>query len=234
MQLSIIIPTLNEAERLPAWLPHLMPLHTQGAEIIVVDGGSHDASSAIVRQWGATLLITPPGRGVQMNAGARLAQGELLLFLHADTCLPAHWQVADTLARMKSGQQVWGRFAVTIQGGPRMLRLVAWMMNLRSCLTGVATGDQAIFVQRKAFLHVGGYPEQPLMEDIALSKRLRALSSPLCLRERVTTSGRRWEKFGVWHTIGLMWRLRWAYWRGVPATVLAERYPVQNDRADAP
>ncbi len=147
----------------------------------------------------------------------------MLLFLHADTVLPEH---ADRLIvqRLANGGRVWGRFDVRIAGRPFMLRVVAAMMNLRSRLTGIATGDQGIFVTREAFLGVGGYPEQPLMEDIELSRCLRSLGPPLCLRERVTTSGRRWEAHGVWRTIFLMWRLRLRYWLGAGAETLSREY----------
>ena len=159
-----------------------------------------------------------------MNAGARLAQGDMLLFLHADTWLPADWDWAKMVEQLQHSGRQWGRFSVSIQGTHWMLPRIAWLINLRSCLTGIATGDQAIFVQQTAFFQVGGFPEQPLMEDVALSQRLLTLSPPLCLKERVITSGRRWEKQGVWQTIWLMWRLRWAYWRGVPASELAKEY----------
>ncbi|MEO5354089.1 MAG: TIGR04283 family arsenosugar biosynthesis glycosyltransferase [Magnetococcus sp. XQGC-1] len=190
-----------------------------------MDGGSHDDSVAQAEAWGACVLHAPRGRACQMNAGAAVAHGDLLLFLHADTWLPPSFHTDELVADLTRSGRVWGRFAVTIQGRAWLLRVVGWMMNFRSCLTGIATGDQAIFVLRHSFIQAGGFPEQPLMEDIALSKRLLAISPPLCLQERVTTSGRRWEVGGVWRTIFLMWQLRWAYWLGVPADALAARYP---------
>ena len=219
MRLSIVIPVRNEARHLPALLD---ALHRAGAQIIVVDGGSTDGSADVARQCGVTVLETTPGRARQMNTGAAAAQGEMLLFLHADTQLPlqAEQLIRDALA----GSRVWGRFDVVIDGRPGMLRVVAAMMNLRSRLTGIATGDQAIFVTRKAFDAASGFPDQPLMEDIELSRRLLRQSRPACLRARVRTSGRRWEQRGVWRTIVLMWRLRWDYWRGVQVTEIAERY----------
>jgi rSAM/selenodomain-associated transferase 2 len=158
-----------------------------------------------------------------MNAGARAASGELLLFLHADTALPPE---ADTLVAqaLADGQRVWGRFDVRIDGHHGLLPVIATLMNLRSRWTGIATGDQCLFMTRAAFAAVGGFAEQPLMEDIALSARLLKLSRPACLRARVLTSGRRWETRGVWRTVLLMWRLRWAYWRGVAPERLAEWY----------
>lgn len=219
MRLSIVIPVLNEAARLPELLARLTTLD---AQIIVVDGGSRDGSPDIALAAGVTVIDSPPGRARQMNAGAAATDGEVLLFLHADTVLPADAVrlIRDALA----GSRVWGRFDVVIDGRPKMLRVVATLMNLRSRLSGIATGDQAMFVTRSAFDAVGGFPEQPLMEDIELSKRLLRQSCPACIGAPVRTSGRRWEQRGVWRTIVLMWRLRWDYWRGVPASELAERY----------
>jgi len=167
------------------------------------------------------VVVAERGRARQMNAGAQACGGALLLFLHADTRLP---EAADAMVRAALAVQAWGRFDVRIDGRPLMLRVVAALMNLRSRLSGIATGDQAIFVRRDVFEAVGGFPDQPLMEDIELSCRLLRVSRPACLRARVRTSGRRWEQRGVWRTIALMWRLRWAYWRGVPAERLAEAY----------
>ena len=182
-----------------------------------------DATVQRARLRADQVLSAPRGRALQMNAGAAKASGDVLLFLHADTRLPreAERLVLDGLAR--SGRD-WGRFDVTIEGRHPMLRLVAAMMNLRSRLTGIATGDQAIFVKRDAFHAAGGFPEIPLMEDIALSKRLKRTGRPLCLRERATTSGRRWETHGVFRTILLMWRLRLAYFFGADPAALARRY----------
>lgn len=223
MKLSIIIPILNEAQDLPCLLERLLPLHRQGVEIIIVDGGSNDGSAAIAECAGFTVPRSARGRARQMNAEATAATGNVLLFLHADTGLPDGVQQLVNHA-LADGRHVWGRFDVHIAGKSFMLRVVATMMNLRSRLTSIATGDQAMFMTRQAFEAVGGFPEQPLMEDIELSKRLRQRSRPVCIARQVTTSGRRWESRGVWRTIFLMWRLRWAYWRGVPASELARAY----------
>lgn len=221
MRLSIILPTLDEAAGIAAALAPLQALRRAGHEVIVTDGGSADGTPALAAPWADRVLAAPRGRARQMNAGAAAATGDTLLFLHADTRLPesAVEHIAGALA-----DHAWGRFDVIIEGRPALLALVAALMNLRSRLTGIATGDQAQFVTRAAFQAVGGFPDQPLMEDIELSKRLRRLGPPACLRERATTSGRRWERHGVLRTILLMWRLRFDYWRGVPAHRLAQRY----------
>jgi len=227
MRLSIIIPVLNEAEGLPGLLGHLASLCRCGSEVIVVDGGSEDDSRQAASRAGAQVIRSERGRARQMNAGAAVAQGDILLFLHADTALPSSAEQAIETAIRRGGranEYVWGRFDVCISGRSFMLRVVASLMNWRSRLTGIATGDQAMFMTRRAFESVGGFPDQPLMEDIELSKRLLALSRPICLTDRVVTSGRRWEAHGVWRTIWLMWRLRWAYWRGTDATELARLY----------
>jgi rSAM/selenodomain-associated transferase 2 len=220
--LSIVVPALNEATGIEAALLALAPLRRRGHEIIVVDGGSGDHTATLAQGGADRVLATARGRARQMNAGAAAATRPVLLFLHADTRLPE--RADDVIAAAVAGGARWGRFDVCIEGRPAMLRVVASMMNWRSRLTGIATGDQAIFVERGLFEQVGGYPDQPLMEDIELSRRLRAHARPACLRQRVRTSGRRWEQHGVWRTVALMWRLRWRYWRGESAEVLARAY----------
>jgi rSAM/selenodomain-associated transferase 2 len=223
LRLSIIIPCLNEASEIGATLAACQPARSHGAEIIVVDGGSCDETVDIATPAADVVLSAPRGRASQMNAGAQRARGEILLFLHADSRLPADAvpQVLDELTR--SGKH-WGRFDVTISGKHPFLPVIGALMNARSRLTRIATGDQALFVRRTLFAKVGGFPELPLMEDIALSTQLANVSKPLCLRQRVTTSGRRWEKHGVLRTVLLMWRLRLAYWRGVSPFELARLY----------
>jgi rSAM/selenodomain-associated transferase 2 len=223
MRLSIVMPVLNEAERLPDTVRGLARLQAQGAEVIVVDGGSEDGTPARASAAGLRVLRGPTGRARQMNAGARAAGGDVLLFLHADTVLPEN-ALAAVVAALDGARRVWGRFDVRIEGRSPLLAIVARLMNWRSRITGIATGDQAIFIARHAFDVVGGFPDQPLMEDIEMSKRLRKLSAPACLKSLASTSGRRWEQHGVWRTIFLMWHLRWAYWRGVPASQLAGVY----------
>ena len=220
--LSIVIPALNEAAGIEAALKALQPLRVRGVELVLADGGSGDTTVAVARPWVDTVVDAPRGRALQMNAGAARARADALMFKYADTRLPP---LRDVLALQSLAEGAcWGRFDVRIEGRPWMLRVVAALMNLRSRLSGIATGDQAIFVTRAAFERVGGFPAQPLMEDIEISRRLKRLGRPACLRARVCTSGRRWEQRGVWRTIVLMWRLRWRYWRGVPAARLAEAY----------
>ena len=220
--LSIVMPTLDEAAGIVATLQALQPLRARGVEVLLADGGSGDGTPALAVPWVDGVVTAPRGRALQMNAGAALARAELLLFLHADTRLPP---AADLLVQQAvAGGACWGRCDVRIDGRHWMLRIVAALMNLRSRVSGIATGDQAIFVTREAFERVGGFPAQPLMEDIELSRRLKSIARPACLRAKVTTSGRRWEQRGVWRTVFLMWRLRWRYWRGEPAQRLAQAY----------
>ena len=223
MNFSIVVPVRNEALVLPALLARLRPLQQAGCDVLLVDGGSEDGSAALIERAGFVVLHAPAGRARQMNAGAARASGEVLLFLHADTELP-HGALDCVEQALASGAHHWGRFDVRISGRHGMLRVIGHMMNLRSRLTGIATGDQALFMTRAAFDAVGGFPDQALMEDIELSKRLLRRSRPACIARRVTTSGRRWETRGVWTTMALMWRLRWDYWRGVPAEQLARAY----------
>ena len=220
--LSIVIPALNEAVGIETTLRALQPLRARGVEILLADGGSTDGTTHRAAPWVDAMVSGAHGRAVQMNAGAVRAQADVLLFLHADTRLPP---LADLqlLQAVGAGAR-WGRFDVRIEGRPWMLQVVAALMNKRSRLSGIATGDQGIFVARDAFNAVGGFPVQPLMEDIEMSRRLKRLGRPACLRAKVCTSGRRWEQHGVWRTIFLMWRLRWRYWCGEPAARLAAAY----------
>lgn len=221
-RLSIVMPALDEAAGIETTLRALQPLRARGVQLVLVDGGSRDGTPALAAPWVDLVVAAPRGRAVQMNVGAGRAGGEVLLFLHADTRLPP---LADVLVQQAvAAGATWGRFDVRIEGRAWMLRVVAAAMNRRSRWTGIATGDQAIFVTRAALQRVGGVPEQPLMEDIELSRRLRRLAWPACLRPQACTSGRRWEQRGVWRTIWLMWRLRWRYWRGESPARLAEAY----------
>ena len=225
--LSIVVPVLDEASGIGATLESLRELRMRGCEVVVVDGGSRDATREIAVPLADRVIESPRGRAAQMNAGARAASGDILLFLHADTRLPPGADQSVRLGMGRTGAR-WGRFDVTIAGASPMLRVVARSMNARSRMTGIATGDQAIFVRRDAFQGVGGFPDIPLMEDIALSKRLKRVSPPLCLREHVVTSGRRWERHGTLRTILLMWRLRLAFALGADPRRLARDYDVEH------
>lgn len=222
MRFSIVVPVLDEAAGIGALLEALQPARARGHQVVVVDGGSVDSTCAIATPLADRVIEAPRGRALQMNAGAAAATGDALLFLHADTLLPAGGLEAACQA-LRSGS-AWGRFDVAIAGSHPMLPVIAAMMNLRSRLTGIATGDQAVFVRREVFVAAGGFLPIALMEDIALSRVLARVAPPACLRLRVTTSGRRWERDGVWRTVLLMWRLRLAYFLGADPARLAAQY----------
>lgn len=222
-RISIVVPALDEAAGIQSVLAPLQPLRERGHEVIVVDGGSTDGTPDLAASLADRVISSPRGRAVQQNAGAAAASGDVLLFLHADTALPdgADALVLGGLRRTGRG---WGRFDVRLSGRHPLLRVVERMIGIRSRLSGIATGDQAIFVRREWFWRGGGFPELPLMEDVAITRALKRLGRPLCLRTRVTTSSRRWEERGIARTILLMWRLRWAYFRGADPAELARRY----------
>ena len=221
MRLSIIIPVLNEAAGIEPLLLRLAPLRARGAQLVVVDGGSSDATMTLAGPHADQLITAPRGRASQMHAGALAAAGDALLFLHADTLLPPD---VDELIGAALRSRPWGRFDVALDGAHPMFRVIAAMMNWRSRLTSIATGDQALFMRRAFYLQAGGFPQIALMEDIAFCKRARRLARPACLRQRVLTSSRRWEKHGIWRTIWLMWRLRLAYFLGADPRRLAQQY----------
>ncbi len=222
-RLSIILPVLNEARSLQAHLPLLQSARAAGHELILVDGGSTDEGPALAAPLVDKLVRSPAGRAAQMNAGAAQASGDVLLFLHVDTRLP---EGAITLLQQAFVQPTvqWGRFDVQLSGAHPAFRVIETMINLRSRVSGVATGDQALFLRAGLFHSIGGFPAIPLMEDVAITKTLRRLSRPLCLRERVTTSSRRWERHGIVRTVLLMWWLRLLYVLGVSPARLRDMY----------
>jgi rSAM/selenodomain-associated transferase 2 len=220
-RLTIVIPTLNEADIIVGTLHALAPLRARGAEVIVADGGSDDRTVQLAQPLADRVIVAPLGRGAPMNAGATLGTGDTLLFLHADTAIP---EDADRLIAAALVHRPWGRFDIRIAGRHPFLAVIARMINWRSRLTGIATGDQAIFVTREAFQAVGGFPDLPLMEDIAMSRLLKRLRRPFCIPTPAVTSGRRWEQNGVLHTILLMWCLRLSYYLGVEPSRLARHY----------
>ena len=222
MQISIIIPVLNEAEYIADTLLSLGSYRDQGHEVIVVDGGSNDATVSISEQYSDKVLSSDSGRAIQMNSGIAEAKGDVLLFLHADTRLPDD-ALGGIITAVEDGY-FWGRFNVRLSGSHFLFRIIERMMNIRSCITGVATGDQAIFVSQESIDIIGDYPRLPLMEDVVFSKRLRSLGWPACIRRQVITSSRRWEDRGVLSTVLLMWRLRLLFFLGMPAEKLAKQY----------
>ena len=222
-RISIVVPALNEAAGIAATLEGLQSFRAGGHEVIVVDGGSADGTQERARAAADRIISAQRGRAAQMNAGAALARGEILLFLHADTRLPGN---ADALVLdgLAASGRAWGRFDVRIEGESPLLPVIALCMNLRSRITGIATGDQAIFARRDAFVRAGGFPAIELMEDIALSRALKRISPPLCLSAKVVTSGRRWESRGVLRTVLLMGWLRLRFFFGVAPARLARLY----------
>ena len=226
MRLAVVVPVFNEATAVESTLARLSPLRTRGARVIVVDGGSTDATTTLAKPHADQVMESDRGRAQQMNVGARAAiegGAEVLLFVHADSELP---HSADRLidTALRTSGRVWGRFDVRIDGAPPMLTIVSAMMNWRSRLTGICTGDQAIFVRRSAFEQLSGFAPIALMEDIEFSKRAKHLSRPVAISARVLTSGRRWQRHGIWRTIVLMWRFRIAYFFGADPQGLAQQY----------
>jgi rSAM/selenodomain-associated transferase 2 len=221
MRISVIIPALNEEKSISATIKSIMPLRPH--EVIVVDGGSTDRTIAVCRGLGIRVLFSPRGRARQMNLGARQATGEVLLFIHADTQLPSS-ALDDIGLALSDARIVGGRFDVRLEGKHWMLKLIGAMISLRSRISRVATGDQGIFVRRDVFAELGGYPDLPLMEDIALSRALKRRGKLACLRSRVVTSARRWEAEGIWRTIFKMWALKSLYLVGISPLRLKRYY----------
>ena len=221
MKISIIIPVINEERNLSATLKSLQLFRSQGHEIIVVDGGSVDNSVSIAQDNADTVIVSQPGRAIQMNNGASVATGDVFLFLHADTFLPVE---AEALITKVAGDSFWGYFDIRLSGNNIVFRLIEWLINHRSRLSSIATGDQAIFVTRNIFHNVGAYPEIKLMEDIEISRLLKRIVTPIRLRAPVLTSSRRWEEKGITSTVLLMWRLRLLYFFGVSPDKLSRMY----------
>lgn len=218
MYFSIIIPTYNEADNIQSCLLNLQTFRSQ-CEVIIVDGGSIDSTIGLATPLTDKVIISTKGRAKQMNAGAQQAKGNMLIFLHADTSLPE-----NALELIRQTESSWGRFDISLSGKPIMLKVISTFMNWRSRLTGIATGDQVIFVSKPLFDEVGGYPDIALMEDISLCAMLKKISAPHCLKAKVISSGRRWEQFGVFKTILLMWSIRLRYFFGENPDVLANLY----------
>jgi len=219
--ISIIIPTLNESDSLPITLKSLQTFRHSRIEIIVVDGGSCDNTISIAAKLADKVFTANKGRAHQMNTGAEQAAGETLLFLHADAQLPDN---AIPLIEQYVLPKQWGRFNVRLDSPHWLLKANGWLMNSRSCLTGIVTGDQGMFVHRTLFEDIKGFPDIPLMEDIAISKKLKQYSRPICLKSKITVNTRYWDQHGVWRSILRMWWIRLAYFLGVPSEYLAKKY----------
>jgi rSAM/selenodomain-associated transferase 2 len=222
VKLSVVVPVLNEELNLSRITSHLRSVIEQGHEVIIVDGGSTDNTLTIAYEITDTVIISKKGRALQMNSGASIASGKVVLFLHADTLLPEN--VAEIISAACVGESFWGRFDVRLSNNKYVYRLIECMMNMRSSLTSIVTGDQAIFIEKSLFDRIGGFPEIALMEDIEISRRLKKISKPVRLKSRVVTSSRRWERNGVFATVFLMWKLRLYYFFGVSPEKLNQMY----------
>lgn len=226
---SVVIPALNEAGVIERVLGALGSQTRAPEEIIVVDGGSSDGTAGRAASLADIVLTGEAGRARQMNAGADAADGDVLWFLHADT-VPAPDAMAALHGAVANGAQ-WGRFRPRLDGAHPAFRVIERFIHWRAALSGIVTGDQGLFVRRDLFHELGGFADIPLMEDVEISRRLKRRARPVCCAAELVTSSRRWERDGILRTIWLMWRLRWAYWRGVDPAVLARRYRVRGKGA---
>lgn len=221
--LSIIIPVFNESLTIKSTLINLIPLIKEGHELIIIDGGSDDDTVDICNHYTTNVFVSNKGRAAQMNCGAAKASNDMLVFLHADTILPENSAYLITNSFCTSNKE-WGHFKARLNGDKFILRIIEFFMNSRSCITGIVTGDQAIFIRKTLFDRINGFKNIPLMEDIEISKSLKKYSKPICIKSSVITSSRRWETNGYLKTIVLMWKLRLLYFFGVPANKLVKLY----------
>jgi len=221
MPVSIIIPALNEEYSIQELLQQLQIFRNNGHEVVLVDGGSNDHTIAKSTTLTDQVITSSPGRAVQMNKGVSKARHDIIWFLHADTLVPE-----NAIENIEQALNIneWGRFNIKLSGSHLLFRIIEKMINVRSCLSGIASGDQGIFVKRDIFDSVKGFSEIPIMEDIELSKKLKKISKPICLKNKLVTSSRRWEKNGILATILLMWRLRFLYFIGSSPDKLARFY----------
>jgi len=222
LRIAVIVPVLDEEAFLTQHIAQFKALQKH-AVVMFCDGGSGDKTCSLLQQYNISYCCSPRGRAGQMNTGSRACDSDIILFIHADTIIDAaHIQAIQEAMRIPS--VVGGRFDVHLSGNPRAFRIIEYMINLRSRLTGVSTGDQCQFVRRRVFEAMGGFPDQALMEDVEFSKRLKRLGKIACLRDKVMTSSRRWEQMGIGKTVMLMWKMRLLYWLGASPESLSEMY----------
>jgi len=226
-KISIIVPVYNEASSIETFLKSLQLFRQYGHEIVLVDGKSQDQTLQLARPYVDRMISSEKSRARQMDLGAKMASGQVFLFLHADTQLP---ELADQLILNSLAQGFhWGRFNIRLSGSDKLFRLIEKMMNWRSCLTGIATGDQAIYLSKMLYKDIGGFPQIALMEDIELCTRLIKWTKPDCIKQTVISSSRRWEKNGIIRTVLLMWMMRLQYFFGVsPEKLQKQYYPEQQ------
>lgn len=225
-KISIIIPVLNEADGIEVFLKKLQAFRKSGHELVLVDGKSDDNTCTLARPFVDQMISCEKGRAKQLDQGVKMATGQVFLFLHADTLLPENAVQAILEALFKG--YYWGRFNVRLSGSHFLFRIIERMMNWRSCITGIVTGDQAIFMSKMLYYDIGGMPQIELMEDIELSKRLNKWTKPVCLKAFVITSSRRWEKNGILSTLFFMWNMRLQYFFGASPKDLCNKYYPQT------
>ncbi len=221
--LSIIVPVLNQSRTMIDTMSALKPFRQRGAEIIVVDGGSDDDTAVLAHPFADRVVKGPRGRAAQMNEGAKVASGFIFLFLPTDTTLPADADTQVMIGRARD-TSVWGRFDMRLTGRHPLLPIVARLLNRRSRSSGIASCEQAIFVQRETFFRIGGFTDIPVMEDVEISKRLRAISPPICVTSRVTVPAKRFDRDGLWTTLRTMWIMRLRYRMGMKPEEILKRY----------
>ncbi|WP_269764225.1 TIGR04283 family arsenosugar biosynthesis glycosyltransferase [Ghiorsea bivora] len=218
-----MIPVYNEEETLPHALREIQKLNLEATDqLIFIDGGSNDHTKQLIQDAGFHCLVSQAGRAKQMNMGAQNTKSDIILFLHIDTSISSS-NISNIKKTYNQGY-LSGRFNIRLSSSGLSYQIISFFMNARSCLSKISTGDQAMFVRRDVFETVGGFPDLPLMEDIALSKKLRPLGHIACLKDTLVTSSRRWEKYGVINTVLLMWKLRFLYWIGISPEKLAKMY----------
>lgn len=227
--LSIIVPVLNEARTIAGVLNTLRPFRQRGAEIIVVDGGSDDDTAQLAQPLADRVVKAPRGRAAQMNEGAKVASGFIFLFLPTETRLPPDADTQMMVGRNRD-TSVWGRFDMHLTGRHPLLPIVARILNWRSRMSGIASSEQAIFVQRETFFRLGGFADIPVMDDVEMSKRLKAISPPICVTSRVTVPGKRFDREGFWTTLRMMWLMRFRYRTGMKPAEILKRYGPDRPR----